>query len=425
MLVNKSEISIILEKYNFWDGQFIEYGYLRPAYLNKIEPLLGNSLVKVIVGQRRCGKSRLMRMVIHHLINKQGVRAQNIFYINKELHAFDFIKNDHNLMEVFKLYQETQKPDGKIYFFIDEIQEIEGWEKAINSLSQDYCLSIELFISGSNAHLLSGELATYLGGRYLTLTVYPFGYEEYCQILSFPKGKESVLHYLEHGGLPESLQFSQTESKQNYVQSLIDSIVLRDIVQRHQVRDVYLLEKILRFIIDSVGRMFSIPSIVKTLAQYGHRSNVETIGNYLNYIQETFLIHECERYDLRGKQILTGERKYYLNDLAFKIFNESKFGTHITRLVENAVYLSLLRQGYKIYVGRVGDKEVDFVAEKSGEKLYIQATYLLADENVINREFGSLALIHDNYPKWVVSLDDVNHGNMQGILHKPLWEILV
>ena len=424
-MINSEEISTILEKYNFWHNQSIEYGYLRSAYLSKIEQFLDNALIKVIMGQRRCGKSRLMRMVIHYLIHQRGISAKNIFYINKELHAFDFIKNDNDLMEVFKLYQELQKPEGKIYFFIDEIQEIQGWEKAINSLSQDYCLTIELFISGSNAHLLSGELATYLGGRYLTLEVYPFGYEEFCQIHSLSKGKESVLRYLEEGGLPETLQFKQIESKQNYVQSLLDSIVLRDIVQRHNVRDVYLLEKILRFTIDSVGRMLSISSIIKTLAQEGYRSNVETIGNYLSYIQETFLIHECERYDLRGKQILTGERKYYLNDAAFKIFNESKFGTHIARLVENAVYLSLLRQGYKTYVGRVGDKEVDFVAEKAGEKLYIQATYLLADENVINREFGSLALIQDNYPKWVVSLDDVNHGNMQGILHKPLWEVLV
>lgn len=420
----KSIIQNTLKEYNFWEHQAIEYGHLRPIYLNKIEHFLGNSLIKVILGQRRCGKSRLMRMVIHHLITQRNVPAKNILYINKELHAFNFIENDDDLVETFKIYQRMQKPKGKIYFFLDEVQEIAAWEKAINSLAQDYNLSIEIFISGSNAHLLSGELATYLGGRYLTLTVYPFSYEEYCHIFSLKKEKASVLRYLEDGGLPETLQFNQVDSKQNYVQNLMDSIVLRDIIQRHQVRDVDLLGKVLRFAIDSVGSMVSISSIIKALSQHGYKTNAETIGNYLSYLQETFLIHECERYDLRGKQILTGERKYYLNDLAFKTFTSSRFDTHITRLLENAVYLSLLRQGYKVYVGRYADKEVDFVAEKADEKLYIQVAYLLVDENVIHREFSSLLLLKDNYPKWVVSLDDISHGNIQGILHKPLWEIL-
>lgn len=421
---SKEKISSILDKYNFWGENDIEYGHLRPTYLTQIERFLDNSLIKVILGQRRCGKSRLMRMTMKHLIDHYHVLNKNILYINRELLAFDFIKTDKDLVEVFHLYQAMHRPSGKIYFFIDEIQEIQRWEKAINSLSQDYSLSIELFISGSNAHLLSGELATYLGGRYLALTVFPFSYTEYCDVFSFSKGKTSVLKYLEEGGLPETLQFTQPDSKQNYVQNLIDSIVLRDIVQRHKVRDVDLLEKLLRFVMDSVGSMLSVSSIIKTLSQSGYRSNAETIGNYLNYLQQTFLIHECARYDLRGKQILIGERKYYINDSAFRTCSASKFEPHVSRLLENIVYLALLRQGYQVYVGRYENKEVDFVAEKSGEKLYVQVAYLLADENVIQREFGSLALIRDNYPKWVVSLDEIKLGNQEGILHKPLWEVL-
>lgn len=414
-----------LKKYNFWQGQAINYGHLRPTYLQSIVASLGNPLIKVILGQRRCGKSRLMRMLIDHLIREQRVPAKNILYINKELLAFDFIRNDLDVMEIINIYQTIQQPEGKIYFFLDEVQEITGWERVVNSLSQDYSLSIELFVSGSNAHLLSGEFATYLGGRCLTFTVYPFGYTEYCDVLFLEKGKASVLGYLQHGGLPETLALSQPDSKQNYVHSLLDSIVLRDIVQRHQVRDAYLLEKLLQFTVDSVGSMISIPSMVKTLVQLGYRSHGETIGNYLRYFQETFLLHECARYDLRSKQMLVGERKYYVNDLAFKLFNGSRFETHITRLLENAVYLSLLRQGYKIYVGRYGDQKVDFIAEKGQEKLYIQVAYLLADEQVIRREFGALMLIRDHYPKWVVTLDDMPHGNKEGILHKPLWEVLV
>lgn len=424
-MTKKEKISNILEEYNFWNAEPFPNGYLRPHYLEKIEQLLGNSLIKVILGQRRCGKSRLMRMVIHHLITIQKVPAKNILYINRELHAFSFIKDDNILMDVFQFYRDSQAPQGKIYFLLDEVQEILNWEIAINSLSQDYRLDIELLITGSNAHLLSGELATYLGGRYVTLIVYPFSYEEYCHVFSLSRNKASALSYLEEGGLPEIYQFNQIESKQNYIQSLMDSIVLRDIVQRHNIRDVFLLEKVIQFSIDSIGSMLSVPSIVKTLAHHGYRSNVETIGNYLNFCKEAFFLHECERYDLRGKQILIGERKYYLNDLAFKIVNHSTFENRISRTLENIVYLSLLRQGYKVYVGRYGDKEVDFVAEKSGEKLYIQVAYLLADENVIAREFGALALIQDNYPKWVVSLDDIHHGNKQGIIHKQLWDILV
>ena len=423
-MANKTNIINILEKYNFWDGSSIEFGYLRPSYLNKLENFLESALVKVILGQRRCGKSRLMRMMIHHLIYQHHVCAINILYINKELHDFSFITNAASLIETFQLYCETKQPKGKIYFFIDEVQDILDWEKAINSLSQDYRLQIELFITGSNANLLSGELATHLSGRYLSIDVYPFSYEEYLHVFSLTRNKASVLQYLDDGGLAELYQFNQTESKQNYIQSLMDSIVLRDIVQRHRIRDTFLLEKVIHFAIDSVGSMLSISSIIKTIARHGYHANAETIGNYLDFCKNAFFLHECERYDLRGKQILIGERKYYLNDLAFKTFHNSKFETHISRKLENAVYLSLRRQNYNVYVGRYDDKEVDFVAEKAGEKCYIQVAYLLADEKVVQREFSSLSLIQDNYPKWVVSLDDINHGNLQGILHKQLWDIL-
>jgi len=421
---NDDEVISILEKYNFWRDSVIDYGYLRPTYLNQLKNFLGNPLIKVILGQRRSGKSRIMRMMIHELIFSHQVNPHNILYINKELFDFDFIQDPQTLLETFEIYKTIHSPTGKIYFLIDEIQEIKHWEKALNSLSQDYRLNIELFITGSNANLLSSELSSYLSGRYLSMMVYPFSYAEYLQVFSFPRGKDSVLNYLTEGGLPEIYQLNSQETKQNYIQSLLDSIVLRDIVQRNRIRDTALLEKLIHFSIDSIGSMLSISSIIKSISQHGYQSNAETISNYLDFCKNAYFLHECQRYDLRGKQILIGERKYYLNDLAFKTGIHSHFETKISRLLENAVYLTLLRQGYQVYVGRYHDKEVDFVAERADEKLYIQVAYLLSDEAVIQRDLRSLACIQDNYPKWIVSMDEINYGNQAGILHKHIWDIL-
>jgi predicted AAA+ superfamily ATPase len=414
----------ILYKYNFWEGQAITFGHLRPSYLKKLCEYMGNPLVKVILGQRRVGKSRLLRMLISQLISVDKVPASNILYINKELHEFDFIQDSMALLQLIQFYRDTLQPVGKVYVLIDEVQEIHNWEKAVNSLSQNHAVETEVIITGSNANLLSGELASFLSGRYLTLTVYPFGYEEYLQVFNLSRSKESVLQYLQDGGMPELYQLTGEEAKKNYVQSLLDSIVLRDIVSRNKIRDVYLLEKMIHFIIDSIGSMVSVPSIVKTLQQFGFKSNPETMGNYLTFCQKAFFLHECPRYDIRGKQILVGEKRYYLNDLIFKTIYQSGFEMKTSRLLENVVYLSLLRQGYQVFVGRYGNQEIDFVAEKQGEKLYIQVAYVLPDEAVIQREFGNLLLIQDNYPKWVVSLDEVPIGNIEGVLHKPIWEVL-
>lgn len=414
----------ILEKYNYWTNEPINDGYARPTYLKKLTDLMENSLVKVVLGQRRSGKSHLMRALISQLIQTRGIPATNILYINKELYDFNFIRNADDLMAVIELYRQTLQPQNKIYIFLDEIQEIQQWEKAVNSLAQNHREPAEIIITGSNANLLSGELATYLAGRYVTLTIYPFSYQEYLHITEQSRNKQSLLDYLNEGGLPELYQLSTDESKFNYIQSLLDSIVLRDIVQRNQIRDVDLLEKIIHFVTDSVGSMLSIPSIIKTIKEQGYKTNPETLSNYLHYCEQAYYLHECARYDMRGKQILTGEKKYYLNDLAFNKVAHTGFDLRIHRLLENAIYLSLLRQGYHVFVGRIDNKEIDFVAEKQNEKLYIQVAYLLHNQKTLEREFNNLLLIQDNYPKWVVSLDENHIGNINGILHKPAWEIV-
>lgn len=418
------EIISILEEYNFWGGKQVECGYLRARYLQNIISYLNNSLIKVILGQRRAGKSYFLRMIIYYLQHELHIAPQNILYLNKDIHDFSFIQNQTILIETIHQYQQHLKPEGKIYLLLDEIQEIEGWEKAINSLSQDYTQQYEIFITGSNANLLSSDLATYLGGRYVEFTLYPFGYAEYLDFKKVERKKESFLTYLQTGGIPEVYRLNDKNTQENYISALKDSIVLRDVIRRHAIRDVYLLEKTVDFLIDSIGSLFSISSICNSLKSVGCKTNYETMGNYLGFLQNAFFIHECERFDIKGKQILTGERKYYLNDLAFKYFLTSSFDTGITRFLENAIFLDLKRKGYTVYVGTMDKKEINFIAEKEGERIYIQVAYLLSTPEITQREFGNLAAVPDHYPKYVITLDDVNLGNQQGIMHKQAWEFV-
>ena len=411
----------MLERNNFWTDEVVGFGYLRAIYLSKLENYLDNNLVKVLLGQRRVGKSYILRMLIDYLISKKGVNPHNILYINMDLHDFNYIKDSQALITTIELYRSNLKPKGKIYLFLDEIQEIKGWEKVINSLSQQYKVQYEIFITGSNANVLYSDLATYLSGRYVSFEVFPFGYGEYCGIKKLEKNKITFLEYLKNGGIPEIYSLNNIELQQNYIASLKDSIILRDIIQKNNVRDVVLLGKLVDFLIDSLGSPFSVNSVVKTLTSSGYRTNNETIGTYLTFLKEAYFIHDSVRYDLKGKKILKGEKKYYLNDLAFKYYLSSSFDFSIGRYLENVIYMELKRQQYKVYTGKINGKEIDFIAEANGDKKYIQVTYLLSDETVINREFGNLELIKDNYEKLVISLDDINMGNREGVKHVNAW----
>ena len=255
----------------------------------------------------------------------------------------------------------------------------------------------------------------------MSFEVFPFGYGEYCGIKKLEKNKITFLDYLKNGGIPEIYSLNNIELQQNYIASLKDSIILRDIIQKNNVRDVVLPGKLVDFLIDSVGSPFSVNSVVKTLTNSGYRTNNETIGTYLTFLKEAFFIHDSVRYDLKGKKILKGEKKYYLNDLSFKYYLSSSFDFSIGRYLENVIYMELKRQQYKVYTGKINGKEIDFIAEANGDKKYIQVTYLLSDETVINREFGNLELIKDNYEKLVISLDDINMGNREGVKHVNAW----
>jgi hypothetical protein len=416
------EIFETLKKYNFWNTSIPPNGLLRSYYLDKIDSFIGNNLVKVLVGQRRVGKSYLLRQIIKKLIDN-NVPPKNILYINKEFTDFDFISDYLSLDVTINVYKNEIKPTGKIYILIDEVQSINGWERLVNSYSQSYTTEYEIFISGSNSKLLSGELATLLSGRYVEFLIFPFNYSEYIETKQIENSKQSYLSYLQSGGLPQLFSLPNSESQRQYVSSIKDTIMLRDIVQRYNIKDARLLEDIFVFIVNNASNLVSVNSIVNYFKSKNRKTNYETVSNYLEYIISTFIIHKVDRYNIKGKETISGTHKYYANDLSFKNFLYSGYGYGIGYLLENLIFLQLSISGYKVFTGVVNGKEIDFVAVKEQRRIYIQVAYLLAEEQTIEREFGELEKIKDNYEKFVVSLDDIQLPDRNGIKHCQAWKI--
>jgi predicted AAA+ superfamily ATPase len=412
-----------IKQYNFWDGQNPPIGYERTTYIDKISKYLDNKLIKVLVGQRRVGKSYILRQIIHYLLNTKKTNPENIFYLNKEYLGFDEIKTYIDLENLYEFYKQKLQVSGKLYIFIDEVQNIEKWEHFVNSYSQDFTHEYELFITGSNSNLLSGELAGLLSGRYIQFNIFPFSFFEFANYKLIKINKENFLKYLETGGLPEMFNFIDEEIERHYIQSLKNTIILRDIVQRNQIKDISLLDDIFKFLTVNIGNLTSLPGIVKYFKNHQKKTNYETLSAYVNYLKDTFIIHETERYELRGKKVLGGVKKYYLNDLAFKNYLYGILPSDIGYNLENFVYIQLLRMGYEVRIGVIGTMEIDFVATKADTTIYIQVTYLLVNQETINREFGNLLAVKDNYKKYVISLDDIKITDYKGIIHLRPWEI--
>ncbi len=413
-----------IAKYNFWEGKMPPIGYLRTIYLEKISRYINNKLVKVIAGQRRVGKSYILRQIINHLINNKKVNPKNIFYLNKEFLAFDEIKNHKDLDKLFEYYKKELKVKGKIYIFLDEVQNIENWETFVNSYAQDFTNNYELFITGSNSKLLSGELASLLSGRYIQFEIFPFSFVEYSNYKNLKIEKETFLSYLQTGGLPEMFNFNDEEIERHYIQSLRNTIILRDIVQRNKIKDISLLDDIFKFIAVNIGNLTSLNGIVKYFKNMQKKTNYETLSSYISYLKDSYIIHEAERFDLRGKKVLGGVRKYYLNDLAFKNYLFGILPSDIGYNLENYVFIQLKRMGYNVSVVVLGNKEIDFMAQKSNKTIYIQVAYLLTDKNTIDREFGNLLEIKDNHEKIVISLDEIRLSDYEGIKHIRPWELI-
>lgn len=411
-----------LWKFNFWGDTLPELGFLRSGYTAKIADYMGNRLIKVLVGQRRTGKSYVLRQVAKNLIDS-GVPAVNTLFINKEFTEFDFLTNYKELDELIKLYKSELKPVGKVYIFIDEIQNIDGWEKVINSYSQDYTASYELFISGSNSKMISTELASLLSGRYINFAIFPFSYSEFLGITKSEQSKESYLQYMSSGGLPELFLLPNAETRRNYVSAIKDTVLLRDIIQRQNIREPKLLEDIFVYLINNASNLISVSSVFNYFKSLGRKTSYDIISNYIGYIQDSFLIHRCERYDIRGKQTIAGNVKFYANDLAYKNYLYSGFGYGFGYMLENLLYLDLRRAGYEVYTGKIRNKELDFVAQKADKLIYIQCAYLLTDPETIEREYGALEVIDDNYEKYVVTLDDLIMPSNKGIKHVQAWNL--
>jgi len=412
----------ILRIYNLWDSKTIDWGYKRTEYTGKITDYVGNRLVKLLVGQRRSGKSYVLRQIAKQLIDN-GVKPENILLINREFTDFDFLKNYRDLDELIKLYKRELNPSGKVYIFIDEIQIIEDWEKTVNSYSQDYAESYELFISGSNSTMLSGELASLLSGRYVCFEIFPFSYSEYLGITQKEIGRQSYLEYMSSGGLPELFMLPKPELKRNYMSALKDTILLRDIIQRYNIRDAKLLEDIFVYLVNNASNFISVNNIVNYFKNLGRKTSYDVVSAYIGYIEDAFLVHRCNRYDIKGKEMLTGNAKFYTNDLAYKNYLYPGYGYGLGYFAENLLYLALCGAEFDVYAGSIRNKEVDFVARKADRIIYFQSAYMLTDDVTIEREYSALEAIDDNYEKVVVSLDEITLPLRGGIKHVQAWEI--
>ena len=388
----------------------------RELYLSKIRRLIDLDIIKVITGVRRCGKSYMLNLIIEEL-QKRGINKENIFLINFDSVKYHNIKNSNQLNDL--ILELVKNTNGKIYLFFDEIQNVENWEKSIAAYKIDF--DCDVYVTGSNSKLLSGELATHLTGRYIEIKMYPFSFKEF---LDFEQSNGNKLfdEYLKYGGFPFIFQLNP-EDKLQYLNDLYNSIVYKDLIARYDIRDINLLERLVSYIADNIGNTFSAKSISDYLKHEKFNVSNKTVYNYLSYLENACLISKVKREDLQGKRLLKVQEKYYIVDHGFNQALLDKKDEDWGRLLENIVYNELLRRGYEITVGKVNGYEIDFVCKKPNKKIYVQVSYILGDDSTIEREFKPLLMIKDNYPKYVISLDQLDFSR-NGITHLNLLDFL-
>lgn len=414
-------IFAILEENNGQEGRAM---IKRETYLRRIRPFIGGDLVKVMTGMRRSGKSVMLELIKEELVS-QGVDPRQFIALNFEDMRYTHLLTAQALHD--EILQRKEGMHGKVYLFFDEIQEVDGWEKCINSFRVEF--DCDIYITSSNAKLLSGELATYLGGRYVEFVIYPFSFAEFLALYRtvYPETSpaQGFQAYLLRGGMPylANLRFEEAPCRQ-YLTDVFNSVQLKDIVKRNKIRDVDLLERIIAYVMANVGTTFSATAISKFLKNEHRRVSPETVLNYLRACADAYLFYQVKRQDVQGKQILASQEKYYIADHGVR---EAVFGGNlrdINLILENIVFLELLRRGYTVTVGKSGALEVDFIAEQQGERVYIQVCYLLAAPETVQREFGVYDTIPDNFPKYVVSMDELDLSR-NGIHHKNIRDFLL
>ena len=382
--------------------------------MDKIIPFIDAKFIKVLTGIRRSGKSTILQMIKEYLLQK-GVKEKNILF-----YRFDSIEYE-NIDSHTALYNELKKhlsSKKKTYIFLDEIQEIPNWEKVVNSLMSDY--DVDIYVTGSNSRMMSSEISTYLTGRYVSFLVFPLTFSEYLDFRKekgrIKNNKEEFARYLRYGGFPaiHLIDYSEEEAY-TIVRDIYNSTIFTDIVKRSQIRKVDQLERVIKYVFDNVGQTFSALTLSKYIKSQGRTIDTETLYSYLSKLEKAYILHRCSRYDIKGKEYLKTQEKFYLADVSFRYAVLGYSSQSISAMIENIVYLELLSRDYNVSVGKIGDTEIDFVAEKKGNKIYIQVCYQINNEDTNLREYGRLLSIKDNYPKYVLRMDDFANGDYEGI----------
>lgn len=396
----------------------------RPLYLDKIMPFVDTPFVKILTGVRRCGKSTILKMIIKKIKEEKNVDAEQIL-------NYRFDSMEYEDMTTKELYLELKSKilqSKKTYLFLDEIQEIEGWEKVVNTLASDF--DVDIYITGSNSRMMSSEISTYLTGRYITFHIYTLSFEEY---LMFKKSyttlkdlKQEFSQYVRLGGFPAThLQDYSQDEVYTIVKDIYNSTIFSDIVRRNQVKKIDQLERVVKYTFNNIGNTFSAKSISNYFKSEQRKIDNETVYSYLEKLQKAYILHKCSRYDLQGKDILKTQEKFYLADVSLRYSVLGYTVDSVAASLENIVYLELKRRGYDVYIGKIKDKEIDFVATKQNEKIYVQVTQEIKSEKTQKREYEQLLEIRDNYPKYVVMADDFAGGNYEGIKTMNIVDFLL
>lgn len=398
----------------------------RPIYLGRLLNYIDKPQIKILTGIRRSGKSSVLMMIRDELLSR-GVEADHIIHLNLESLL------NTQLQEAEALYKHIQRQitkSDRYYILLDEIQEVKGWEKAVNSFLVDF--NVDLYLTGSNSHLLSSELATYLAGRYVEIPIYTLSFAEFLQFRKhyLSENPENIraafIHYLRMGGFPviHTTNYSE-ETAYQVIYDIYSSVILRDTVQRHKIRDVELLERVVKYIFDNVGNSFSGKNVADYFKSQQRKIDLNTVYNYLYALEGAFITYRIPRYDVKGKELLKTQEKFFVSDPSIIYSVMGYRDQMIAGILENMVMLELKRRDFRVYVGKLDNKEIDFIAEKAGEKIYIQVTYKLESERTVAREFNPLLAIKDHYPKYVVTMDEVWRESIEGVKHIHIADFLL
>lgn len=396
----------------------------RPLYLDKIMPFVDTPFVKILTGVRRCGKSTILKIIIKKIKEEKNVDDEQIL-------NYCFNSMEYEDMTTKELYLELKSKiiqSKKTYLFLDEIQEIEGWEKVVNTLASDF--DVDIYITGSNSRMMSSEISTYLTGRYITFHIYTLSFEEYLMFkksyMTLKDLKQEFSQYVRLGGFPAThLQDYSQDEVYTIVKDIYNSTIFSDIVRRNQVKKIDQLERVVKYTFNNIGNTFSAKSISNYFKSEQRKIDNETVHSYLEKLQKAYILHKCSRYDLQGKNILKTQEKFYLADVSLRYSELGYTVDSVASSLENIVYLELKRRGYNVYIGKTKDKEIDFVATKQNEKIYVQVTQEIKSEKTQKREYEQLLEIRDNYPKYVVMADDFAGGNYEGIKTMNIVDFLL